>query len=357
MPKASLSSLPDDLLLDIVERLDTARDVSHLGRLARRSHRLVETAGWRTFVKTRFPSLHVPTATATAAAGGGVQPGADEPPWGLLANRFTYLDRCWDKRAIRFHVFRTQPPPPPPPYPPVRRHREPRPAKQAVDFHGIVDAHHVSCLDQEVVAWGAGEDVHVRWCTGEGTKSKPSWGSALGRHTNYAAGTGDVTALKIIERAPGTPDIVVGRANGHVQILSAADDSSFGTSLTEPLTLDTRGDQHRMSALTISPGRLAVSCAEWRPDTGILATCRSSHLHLCNVPPERDASLGALAFHDMSPDRPPHQESMIRDIKFLDNDHLAVALGSSSQPIQYGTIRPSGVVFEPTPGRRRGDGL
>lgn len=323
MEPASLTSLPDDLLLDIVEYLDTARDTSHLGRVAKHTHRLVQQAGWKTFVKTRFPSLRVPHGNGCS--------------WSDAADTISYLDRCWDKRAIQLSLFRTQPRP--------RTKDAPRQPRQAIDFHGIVDAHYMPSLDEEVVAWGAGEDLHVRW----GRDATQTWKSVLGASTStkYAPGTGDATCLSIIERRAGLPEVVVGRANGDVQVLSAANNKSFGQPTQTVIKLDGRQDAHQQTPFSISPGRLAVSCTEWQPDTDMLATCRSSHLHLYNIPPERDADPKPLAYHDLSKDRPGNEESLIRDIKFLGRTSIAVALGASSQPIQYGTIRPTGVDFVP----------
>lgn len=322
MEPASLTSLPDDLLLDIVENLDTTRDVSHLGAVAKRTHRLVEQAGWKTFANTRFPSLKSPFDQAF--------------PWSKVVDKFSYLDRCWDKLALQFSMYRAQRPPR------KNAHGAPR---QAIDFHGLVDAHYVPSLDKEVVAWGGGEDLHVRW----GDDVRQTWKSILGKTTNYAAGTGDVTCLKIIERRAGHPEVVVGRANGDVQILSASKNKSFGRPTKTVIKLDEREDAYQQSPFSISPGRLAVNCTEWQPRTDMLATCRSSYLHLFNVPSERNADPQSLAFYDMTKDRPSNEESYVRDIKFLGRDNIAVALGGSSQPIQYGTIRPTGVEFMSAP--------
>ncbi|QPG94470.1 hypothetical protein C2857_006136 [Epichloe festucae Fl1] len=357
MAHASLTGLPDDLLLDIIEYLDTSRDVCRLGQATRRTQRLVEQDGWRAFVKTRFPSFR--------------EPGAQDVSWSWVADQYTYLDRCWNKRAVQFSLFRTLPPP-------RQRNRNRNgggPPGQAVDFHGVVDARYVSGLDQEVVAWGAGEDIQVRWAARVGSSSKGkdgaasagagSWGSILGREGGYSAGTGDVTALKMMESpAAGgddgdggvrRPQVVVGRANGDVEVLSVANDSSFGKPMRSVVKLDARADssdgRQLPAPMSISPGRLAVSCTEWQPDTDMLAASRSSLLHLYKMAPEEEdaelAELEPLSFNDMSAGRPPNQGSLVRDIKFLDRDHVAVALGRSSQPIQYGTVRPTGVVFEP----------
>ncbi|KAG6006187.1 hypothetical protein E4U21_007226 [Claviceps maximensis] len=230
MSPASLTSLPNDLLLDVIEHLDTSRDVSRLGRAGRRTHQLVEQHGWRAFVKTRFPSFG-------GDAGAGLS-------WRDMADRYTYLDRCWETRAVRFDLFSVA----------GRAACGGRggggggggaPLRQAVGFHGVVDARYAADGDQEVVAWGAGEDLYVRWAAVSGSSRRDNgcdgggrhdggrrgrgerWASILGRCGNYAAGAGDVTALKLLDGA-GHGDacawgtrIVVGRANGDVQLLHA----------------------------------------------------------------------------------------------------------------------------------------
>ncbi|TWU77728.1 hypothetical protein ED733_008514 [Metarhizium rileyi] len=340
MEAASLASLPDDLLLDIIEYLDTARDTSHLGRVSSRTHQLVERAGWKTFVKTRFPSLRAPCE--------------DGVSWSRLVNTFSYLDRCWDRRALQLSVFRSQPLPR---RRDVARHRQPR---QAIDFHGIVDAHHVPSSDEELVVWGAGEDLHVR--RSDGSRHQ-TWRSVLGTDTEYAPGTGDVTCLKMIERRAGVPEIVVGRANGDVQVLSAAkSNESFGRPTRAVIKLDDDDDDDDDAQspwpFRISPGRRAVTCTDWQPDADMLATCRSSRLHLYKVEEVEEAGRGPLACHDMARDRPCNEESLIRDVKFLGDAKIAVALGGSSQPVRFGSMRPTGVdmFVPPAPASASQDG-
>ncbi|KAG6013060.1 hypothetical protein E4U54_007131 [Claviceps lovelessii] len=376
MGATSLTELPNDVFLDIIEHLDTGRDVSHLGQAARRTHQLVEQHGWRAFVRRRFPSF------------GDTDMSAEGLSWADLAERYTYLDRCWDMRAVRFDLFSMQ-----------GRQRPVGtrgrgggggPPRQAVGFQGVVDARNVAGEDREVVAWGAGEDLHVRWAArtkrtrrrrssssssssqdgGAAAARGERWASILGVDGNYSAGTGDVTALKLVDGGGHGPRVVVGRANGDVQVLSATDDAAtFGRCTRRVVTLDERrvganadagagsGPGPGPTPPSISPGRLAVSCTEWQPASDVLAASRSSLLHLFRMPRDQDdADLERLCCHDLSHDLSGSDPrsgsgfgkhgSLVRDIKFLDSDRMAVALGGSSQPIQYGTIQPSGIVFE-----------
>ncbi|KHO01730.1 F-box domain, cyclin-like protein [Metarhizium album ARSEF 1941] len=345
MAPASLASLPDDLLLAIVQHVDTARGTSHLGLVSKHTHHVVQQAGWKTFVKTRFPSLQVPRGDARS--------------WSSVADLLSYLDRCWDKRAIRLSLFRSQNQPAP-----RGKAAAARRPRQAIDFHGVVDALDVPSLGGEVVAWGGGEDVHVRWRDDSEQRARQqAWRSILGRDAGYAPGTGDATCLKVMERRAGLPEVVVGRANGDVQILSAANDESFGQPTEAAGGLDADADadgdgrrdaRPRAPPSGISPGRMAVVCAEWHPAADVLATCRGSRLHLRRIPLEREAGAPEPpAFHDMSRDGGRSgrsistQESLIRDVKFLGGTGIAVALGASSQPIRHGTMRPTGLEFAP----------
>ncbi|PNY29158.1 Uncharacterized protein TCAP_00918 [Tolypocladium capitatum] len=328
---ASLGSLPDHLLLDVVEYLDTARDVFHLGSSSRRAHSLIHHDGWKTFVRTRFPSLTAPSG--------------DSAGWGPVADRLTYLDRCWEKRAFMFSYFREAAP---------KRERgcrqgqRPRPRHgQSVKFQSVVDAQLVSSTQDDMLACGAGEDLFVRWRAADG-KSPGTWRSLLGRETGYAAGTGDVTAVSAMERN-SRPEVVVGRANGDVQLLSAADDDSFGQPLKRLLPLD-HGDVHPRS----SPGRLAVTWTEWQPQTQMVARCRSSLLALYNLSAEDGAELKPVVYYNASRDERCGDASLVLCAKFMGGDTVACGIGGSSEPLRWGKMRPTGL--ELSPATRHDDG-
>jgi hypothetical protein len=78
MGQATLEGLPDDLLIDVVSRLSTAHDVARLGSSSRRLGGFVAHDGWRTFVKSGFPTVQTPHQAAGTR-------------WAQLAERLTYL--------------------------------------------------------------------------------------------------------------------------------------------------------------------------------------------------------------------------------------------------------------------------
>ncbi|KAG8426427.1 hypothetical protein J3459_008157 [Metarhizium acridum] len=261
MEPASLTSLPDDLLLDIVEYLDNRpRHITSRASRQTRTHRLVQQAGWKTFVKTRFPSLRVPHS--------------NECSWSNVADTLSYLDRCWDKRAIQLSLFR-----------PCHGRGQMTPHLDSrgkrLTFTALLMPHYVPSLDEEVVALGAGEDLHVRW----GGDATQTWKSVLGASTTtkYAPGTGDATCLNIIERRAGLPEIVVGRANGDVQVLSPQTTSPLAS---RPRRLSSwTGGRMRIYRRRLAFPRVAwpspartgsptQTC--WRPAAARIFTCTTS---------------------------------------------------------------------------------
>ncbi|POR31501.1 Uncharacterized protein TPAR_08300 [Tolypocladium paradoxum] len=319
---ANLGSLPDHLLLDVVEYLDTARDVAHLGSSSRRTYNLIHHDGWKTFVRTRFPSLTVPSS--------------DSARWAPVADRLTYLDRSWEKRGFMFSYFQeaTQ-----------KRERGCRHGQrprhgQSVKFQSVVDAQLASSTQDEMLACGAGEDLFVRWRATDG-KSPGTWRSLLGRETGYAAGTGDVTAVSAIER-DGRPEAIVGRANGDVQLLSAADDDSFGRPVKRLLPLD-HGEVNPRS----SPGQLAVTWTEWQPQTQMIARCRSSLLALYNLSSQDEGELKPMVYYNASKDERGGDASLVLCAKFMGSDAIACGIGGSSEPLRWGRIRPTGLELSP----------
>ncbi|KAF7553722.1 hypothetical protein G7046_g7021 [Stylonectria norvegica] len=322
MEKETLGSLPDDLLLDIVEQLDTARDVARFATTARRTHNLVQQDGWRTFVKTRFPSLTVPTN--------------DETRWDLLADRLTYLDRCWEKRGFWMNVFHEKKQ-----QQQHGRYQRRTPGGQSVSFHAVLDSGLTAALDEEVVAAGVGENLVVRMKPLSG-KRPDVWHQIQGKTHGYGAGTGDVTAVSVGERG-GSAEVVVGRANGDIQVLSAED--GFSKTLQHLSPVHDRELNHGNDPMRKSPGQLAVSWTEWQARAGLLASCKGSLLTLHDLSDSQVKQVDPSAYYDFSRDGADDEASLLRSAKFMSKDVIACALGGSREPLRWGKITPTGLEF------------
>jgi hypothetical protein len=315
MEATSLDSLPDDLILDVIQQLNTARDVAHLGASTRRMRSLAQHAGWKSFVKSRFPATDDSLAVVRA--------------WHGVADRLTYLDRCWDKRGFFINMFAER----------QQNHpqRRGRPKGQSVPFHPVLDAHLVATDQTELVAWGVGEDLLLRRTEG---KSGDVWQRIHGNSYGYVAGTGDVTAVSIVERN-STPEVTVGRANGDIHVLSATGESCgqvIRTLSAPDATVDETGPIGKKS-----PGQLAVTWTEWNPQTNMLAGCRSSMLTLYDLNDDDEPELSPTTFADVAELSAPGETSLLRNVKFMGNGIIACALGGSSQPLRFYKLLPTGL--------------
>ncbi|KAJ4005258.1 hypothetical protein NW752_011219 [Fusarium irregulare] len=319
MDKTSLASLPDDLVLDIVEHLDTARDVAHVSALTKHLHSLVKQDGWRTFVKTRFPSLDIATNSDTQ--------------WGKVADRATYLDRCWEKRGFWVNVLHEKKQQP-------ERFQRRVAGSQSVLFHTVLDARLESSLQNEVVAAGVGENLMVRIKPVNGQPD--TWHQIEGLTHGYRAGTGDVTAVSVIE-SDGKPGVVVGRAGGELEILSGKD--NFTTVSRQLKPAGEVLQNHASDPMRKSPGQVAVSSLQWHPETNLLAAGKGSVLTLYDLSASDDAELAPMEYYDFSKTGPNDEASLLRSTKFMSRDVVACALGGSRNPLRWGQLTPTGVHF------------
>ena len=313
MKISSLDSLPDELLLDILSSFDTARDVARLSSLTPRTRSLVRDIGWKTFVRTKFPSLKIPPTCSEA--------------WDHLADRLTYLDRCWEKRALVTRVYD------------VKQNSRPQrgAGRQSILFQCTVDVAPLPS-DGELLAWGAGEDLIARTRSG----CTDTWKVLAGKNHGYWPGTGDVTSLSLIDRGV-TPEVLIGRANGDLQLLSAGE-QDFGKEAQKIKLLD--DDEincHVPQSLRSSPGQLAISWTEYNPQTKLLASCRSSVVTLYDLSDLDQDELSPIAHHNVWRSEARDEPALFRSFKFLGHDTVACALGGSREPLRWGQIRPTGL--------------
>ncbi|KAK7220907.1 hypothetical protein V2G26_008910 [Clonostachys chloroleuca] len=329
-PTSGLESLPDDLLLDITEKFTTARDLASFGSTSRHLHSFTREAGWRTFCRSSFSPVFDITAGRIS-----------RQRWDEVANRLTYLDRCWERRAFSIYKYHE-----------IKKSGRGRSRRgfsgvQSVSFHPVLDARvlaNTSSKDeQELAVWGVGEDLI--------TKLKPlysadqeSWFRLEGRESGYSGGFGDVTAVTALDRSQ-SPEVVVGRANGDLKVIAAAGEE-FGA-VSQSLTpyqgaVDPKTDT---SSRRRSPARVAISWTDWQPQTNILASCRHSSITLHDLSNKEDEELDPMCHYDLSQDCPSDEMPFVRSAKFLGKDIIACGLGGTRQPLRWGRITPTGLEF------------
>ncbi|KAJ4148925.1 hypothetical protein NW765_014617 [Fusarium oxysporum] len=319
MDGTSLASLPDDIVLDIVEHLDTARDVAHVSALTKHLQSLIHQDGWRTFVKTRFPSLQIATDSGTR--------------WSSIADRATYLDRCWEKRGFWVNVLHEKKNQP-------ERFQRRVAGSQSVLFHSVLDARLMSSLKNEVIAAGVGENLMVRIKSVDGQQD--TWHQIGGHDHGYRAGTGDVTATSVTEN-DGIPNVIVGRANGDISIHCGKDEFAAVARHLSPA--DEALLNHASDPMRKSPGQVAVSSLQWHPETNLLASGKGSVLTLYNLSVSDDQVLSPLDYHEFSKASPADEASLLRSTKFMSKDIMACALGGTRNPLRWGQLTPAGLQF------------
>lgn len=304
---ASLDHLPPEILYEIINKLDTARDVSHFASTTRHNHARLHQTGWKSFVRSHFPDRAAAPSTS----------------WNDVANRLTYLDRCWDTRALNWTFYREWP---------LNQNRGRRGHGQSVFGHAVVDCCEYSDAG-ELLAWGLGENVIIRK-KGQAPLSE-TWHSLKGADMGYSAGDGDVTAISAIKRL-SRPEVVVGRANGNLQFLSAD-----GDSVTQTLNLP---DWHHEATgqARKSPGHSAVSWTEWNPKSHRLAVCRSSAICLFDL--SRDIGEDLLPFASSNAaDDGSDEFPLVRSAKFLGQDTFVCGLGNTRWPLRWCRLTNDGL--------------
>lgn len=326
MNPASLDCLPDELLHDIVGRLSTARDVAHLGATSRGTRAFTERGGWQTFVQKCFPDMNVPSSPSML-------------PWRFAARRLTYLDRCWDTRAFDVYSYGEYPLPP-------RMGRRAGPRGQSVSYHPSLSAAILPDSLDEIVAGGVGEDLVVRW-TNLVDSSKSMWTKLKGDGQGYNPGTGDITAVSVLDRE-NYPEIVAGRANGDLCIY-AVEGNAF---LSEPVQLLARGESYYSRPMEIENSSVkslaynAITWTAWEPGTKMLATCQGTRLRLYDLsePPWNNKALcDPVTVYEVSSSRDQDSSLLVRNATFLSCDMIACGLGAAEDPLRWGHIRPSGI--------------
>lgn len=320
MGTTALDTLPDELILDVIGHLNTARDLSTLSATSRRTHDLVQRDGWKAFARRGFPSLRAPSNGATS--------------WSAVADRLTYLDRCWEKRGFLVRNFSEQPQRGP-------RLGGPR-GRQSVSFYPTLGARLLSSLDHELVAWGAGQDLVARLGPARG-KGQEQWFRLEGHKAGYMGGFGDVTAVSVVDRDPSSPEIIVGRANDELKLVRATGED-FG-STTQILALREPESVNGHASSRKSPGRRALAWTEWHPEANVVASCRDSTMTLHDLNDTEPATLGPADQYDLSQDGAWDEISFLRCAKFLGRDTIACALGGSRRPLRWAKITPTGLDF------------
>ncbi|RNJ58320.1 hypothetical protein D7B24_004772 [Verticillium nonalfalfae] len=344
----SLAALPTDILLDIIGHLATAAPVARLAQTSKALHALVADAGWKAFLRHAFPTLpqhHRDDAPA-------------QPSWATLARALTASARLRDRHAYVPGVYTDA-------RAASGNFLDGYAAAHAHPFSPCVDARLVHAGTQELVVWGAGEDLvgrfrHVSASAGAGDstdgRGAEAWFRLDGKTAGHRPVGGDVTAVKV--GAPrGRLGLFVGRASGVLELVSAeagADDAG---------RVIAAFDVPRGAPQGASWG--SVGFVDLFPGDAMLVSGDRARLGVYRLPDEhgdhgRDHGHG----HDRQQQQPAATYSFpgpggtaaprfLHAAKPLSDTTLACALGGDDEPLRLLTLTPAGSLVPLSTGKPR----
>lgn len=365
---APLVGLPADLLLVILDHLDTARDLAHLADTCWALHQFMQRSGWRAFTKRAFPGAFAHALTAGIDEGDGDDDDNDEVPrWTALADSLTWQSRAMDRRALGAQALLG------------RLHHVPRSKRQrpfapslAVHFQparsgaggGAAARRRGAGVDgEEMLVVGAGEDVVARFRErrrpgrdGSAPAPAPRWRVHEGKTDAFRPGRDDVRAVAVVADAMGQPGrrgILAARDSGHLALLSAEPDARFGSTLARFAPADVVGeaegsappiDQSRLYSIDVlSHGGSASRGA------GIAAVTTPSDIVFYPLPADAAAAdaaavvrplasfpMGDAGLYHTGTRQPYNARWMPAD------GVLAVGLGQGPRPLRYLATTPTG---------------
>jgi hypothetical protein len=342
---SKLETLSHGVLMIVFSFLTTAQSVARLASTCKKLEGAVRADGWRIFVCSRFDSLTLPLRT-------------DEDGWMDLARTLTWQSRAWDRRAFSLASL----------VPPVKQQlvnvpgrngrggrggrqrgrggRGRRGGVQTFPPHVVVDASSKLSegrVEEETVAWGAGEDVVIRWRElRHSSLNREEWGTFEGAVAGFQSGTDDVTAISILSGATANPALLIGRASGHLQ-LSSINPNYFGHSIAwfQPLPKEMGKSLEQKEIqqfdTSVSQNTITVVTKDNLFFYPLIDTQPSSNQDELVVAPTESFDVRNM--------QNSQEFGVLREAKFMGNGDLALGMSSSPAPLRYLTRTPSGTII------------
>lgn len=341
--QARLDNLPIGVLRAIFQHLNTAQSLGRLARTSKKLSQIVENHGWNVFIRNHFGHLDLPTGT-----------------WKALAKTLTWQTRAWDRRALLLSSLVS-----PKKLAPGNRGRRGRGGRSGNDGGRptqtfppsvIVDAtsHITGKTEEELLAWGIGEDIVLRWRELRySAPKKEKWTKLPGEQAGFKAGRDDVSAVSLLQdpESEKTHMMLVGRASGYIQLLSThRKDMGRTIAWLEPelnekgSPSESAGIQHmdadmlsRSVVVARKDSILFCPLPEQWPDPAVLPSDENGHPAPLSIQPTEVLDVkdldGCLDFQ------------RIRQVRHMYDGNIALALSGSKEPMRYLTRTPSGTVI------------
>lgn len=320
-----IDRLPDDLLYLICPHLETARDLRALLLTNRRLRDVIQNGdkdeGWRLFVRSRFPDVSGVSLSSSSRYS-----------WRDLANSLTWQARAWERRSLSFRAMMPTPPPPP-----ANRSGRP-PRRREAAYHPALDAHFDFATGEDLVIWGAGEDLVARRRRGRSAEAIPEktvWHRLDGKDLGYRSGVDDIKALSLVEGAcgrAGKVGAVVGRDNGNLVLLSTGE-CDFGERLA---AFSPRPEQASAQA--------TINSVDVSRRNGLVAAATKSGAFLYPLPQEPGADVAPAAHLDLASvgQVVNPAATTLGNAKWMGESTLALVLPGCKDPLRYVSVAQAG---------------
>jgi hypothetical protein len=325
-----LDTLPDDVLLVIVVQLETARDIRALLLANRRLASLFRSddeSGWRAFVRARFPTTPIPFVSSPSPS--------SYPKWGELARSLTWQSRAWQRRSLYFQGIL-----------PEGSYTEEFPRRrQGTPYHPVIDAHYDFAAKEELLVWGAGENLIARRrrLGREGSSlDKVVWHRLEGKDLGYSAGRDDIRAVSVLDGVGDDLGALVGRDNGNLVLLDLSE-KGFGKKLadfspefatvdeTEEFGPTTRFNQGTINSIDVSGQKRLVAAAT------------RAGVQLYHLPEEAGANIQPSAYLDLATHHFDLPNTTLGHARWVGEDLMAFALQGCEHQLRYAAVTPTGI--------------
>ena len=204
----------------------------------------------------------------------------------------------------------------------------------------VVDAQFDPASQQELVVWGAGEDILARYRErqGRGKASRTSWHKLDGRALGLTYGYDDVKAVKIVKHGSGQA-IIAGRHNGDLALLSAEPDrfgeriATFGPVPDQNLTSQQLSESETINSLDVLDSSRGP----------LLAAAAKTTLRVYGLPEDDGAEISPLRTYDLKESILTSGSARLGGARWMGNgDSIALALVGCRDALRYLTLTPTG---------------
>jgi hypothetical protein len=204
----------------------------------------------------------------------------------------------------------------------------------------VVDAHYDPASQEELVVWGAGEDIVARYRQrqGPGKVSKTSWQKIDGRELGLSGGYDDVKTVKVVKHSSGRA-MLTGRHNGQLSLLST-EPARFGEHIAH---FSPGPDQDIHSQQPLEQETINSLDVLHSGRRTLIAAAAKSSLRVYEVPEEDVLEVAPVMTYDLKESILGSSSARLGNARWMENgESIALALVGCKDPLRYLSLTPTG---------------